>query len=670
MELEFVEGTGLVLLLTATLAEAADTNPASNSSDDLAELTLEQLINVKVTSVAKEQTDLFTSPAAISVVTSDDIRRLGIASLPEALRLVPGMDVAQIDANEWAVSARGFNGEFGRDLLVLIDGRTVYSPSSAGVYWNSQDVVMEDLDRIEVIRGPGATMWGANAVDGVINIISKSAKETQGLLVSSSVGNVEQDSATVRYGGELVSNLYYRVYAKRSDVSDFTDSSGKAAGDAWNYTQGGFRADWEPPSQNVFTLQGDYYYSEAGKPSELVSLAPPSVSLITDTEFNQGGNILGRWTRDFSDSAQLTLQTYFDHVEQSDGYGIEHLNTYDIDLQDRFSLGSWNDFVCGTGYRYQDAEDTPSFELTWTPRTQHIRLFNIFGQDDIKVVPDRLHLILGTKFEDNSLVQWEIEPNGRLLWTPTKNQSVWAAVSRAVRTPSLFELDARLNPGAFQPAPPSPPVLVSIFGNQNVTAEELLAYEVGYRIEAAKTLSFDLTGFYNVYDNLLIQVANPRVIETSPSPTHLLISSTYMNSGSGDTYGVELSSQWRVVENWRLTASYSWLGTRLSPASNFAQSPQQQVQLRSYLDLPCHLELNGAVYVVGRSTGPVANGYDEIPSYVRADLGLIWKPRKWLEIGVWGQNLLQSEHLEFSSQQTPALTDVPRSILGKVTVRF
>jgi iron complex outermembrane receptor protein len=658
------------LILAATSADATDTNLPSKSSADWGDLTLEQLVNVKVTSVAKGQTDLFTSPAAISVVTSDDISRLGITSIPEALRLVPGMDVAQINANQWAVSSRGFNAQFSRDLLVLVDGRTVYVPSSSGVFWNSQDVVMEDLDRIEVIRGPGATLWGANAVDGVINVISKSADQTQGLLLSSSAGTSEQDSATVRYGGELATNLYYRVYAQRSDQDGFTTSAGQPAGDAWDSSQGGFRMDWEPPTQNVVTFQGDYYYSIAETPTDLVALAPPSVSFITGKEYNEGGNELGRWTRDFSDSAQLSLQAYFDHVEEGDGFGNLIQNTYDIQLQDRFSLGSWNDFLFGTGYRYQTVEDTPSFDLTWTPETQNIRLFNIFGQDDITAVPDRLHFILGTKLEDNSLVEWKVEPNGRLLWTPTGNQSVWVAVSRAARTPSLFELDSRLNAAAFATGPSSPPALVSIFGNPNNTSEELLAYEVGYRVAPTKNLSFDITGFYNVYDDLLIAVANPTIFETSPSPPNVLISSTYMNAGSGETYGVELSSQWHVLENWRLTASYSWLGTRLTPASGFSQSPQQQFQVRSYLDLPYHLELNGAVYVVGRSTGPIATGYDEIPSYVRADLGLVWGPRKWLEVGIWGENLLQSEHVEFSSQQTDTLTDIPRSVLAKITVRF
>ena len=658
------------LLLLTAWAVRGDPNSPPKTTDDLENLTLEQLVNVRVTSVSKEQTDLFASPAAISVVTADDIRRLGITSLPEALRLVPGMDVAQITANEWAVSARGFNAEFGRDLLVLIDGQTVYTPSTAGVFWNAQEVVMEDLDRIEVIRGPGATLWGANAVDGVINVISKSAKETQGLLVSSSAGSAQQDTATVRYGGELASNLYYRVYGTHSDVSDFTDSNGKGAGDGWDSTLGGFRADWQPPSQNILTLQGRYYYSEAAQPIEQVTLAPPAVLLNSEKEFNQGGNVLGRWTRNVSDSAQWTVQAYFDHVEQNTGFGIEYLNTYDVDLQDRFSLGSWNDIVWGTGYRYQVVGETPTFELNWTPETQYIRLFNVFGQDDIMVVPERLHLILGSKFEDNSLVQWEVEPNARLLWTPSKNQTLWAAVSRACRIPSLFELDSRLNAAAFQPGPSSPPALVSVFGNPEATAEKLLAYELGYRIAPTKSLSFDLTGFYNVYQHLLVQVPNATVIEASPPPPHLLISSTYQNAGSGDTYGIELSGQWRVTENWRLTASYSWLGTQLTPASVFPHSPQQQFQVRSYLDLPYHLELNGAVYVVGQNTSPLSVGFQEIPSYVRADLGLIWRPCKWLEVGLWGQNLQQKEHIEFSAEQTHVLTEIPRSVLAKVTVRF
>jgi iron complex outermembrane recepter protein len=665
-------GTGLALVLMGTFTEATDTNQPPKSADNSADLTLEQLVNVKVTSVSKEETDLFTSPAAISVVTADDIRRLGITSLPEALRLVPGMDVAQIDGNEWAVSARGFNAEFGNKLLVLIDGRTVYSPSSAGVFWNSQDVVMEDLDRIEVIRGPGATLWGANAVDGVINIISKSAKETQGLLISSSVGSEDQDTATVRYGGELASNLYYRVYAKRFDQDGLTTSAGKAAGDTWNSSQAGFRLDWEPPSQNVLTLQGDFYYSEAGKPVERVSLAPPEVSATHEIEYNQGGNILGRWTRNFSDSSQLTLQTYFDNVEQADGYGIEYLNTYDVDLQDRFALGSRNDFVWGSGYRYETVGNSPSYELTWTPEMEYIRLFNVFGQDDFAVVPDRLHLVLGSKFENDSLVGWEIEPNGRLLWTPAENQSLWVSVSRATRTPALVELNGHLNVAAFSTPPPGPPALVSIFGDPNNVPEKMTAYELGYRLAPAKNLSFDVTGFWNDYDDLLIQVPNPTVFQASPAPPHLLISSAWHNSGSGDTYGIELSSQWRVTDNWRLTASYSWMGTELTAeTSSFeGKSPTEQFQVRSYLDLPCHLELNGAVYFVDRSLSPSPTGLDAIPGYARVDLGLIWGPRKWLEVGLWGQNLQQSEHVEFASQQTPALTEIPRSVLAKVTMRF
>jgi iron complex outermembrane receptor protein len=663
-------GAGLAMLFTVFLAEAAETNQPPSAASDWSDLTLEQLVNVKVTSVSKEQTDLFASPAAIAVVTADDIRRLGITSIPEALRLVPGMDVAQINANEWAVSARGFNAEFGRDLLVLIDGRTVYTPSTAGVYWNAQDVAMEDLDRIEVIRGPGATLWGANAVNGVINVITKSAKETQGLLVSISTGSVDQDSATVRYGGELAGNLYYRVYAKRSDVSDYTDPTGKAAGDAWNSTLGGFRADWEPPSQHVLTLQGGYYYSEALQSADHVTLDPPAVVPITASEYNQGGNLLGRWTYHVSDSAQMTVQTYYDHVEQNSGFGIENLNTYDIDMHDQFSLGSWNNIIWGAGYRYQIADNKPTFELSWTPETQYIRLANIFGQDDITIVPDQLHLTLGSKFEDNSLVQWEIEPNARLLWTPAKKQSFWAAVSRSARTPSLFELDARVNAAAFPTGASSPPALVSIFGNPEDTAEKLLAYEAGYRVAPAKNLSFDLTGYYNYYDHLLIQVANPTVMESSPPPPHLLLSSTFLNAGSGNTYGAELSGQWHVLENWRLTASYSWLGTELNPESSFPQSPKQQFQVRSYLDLPYHLELNGALYFVGRNSSPVAVGYDEIPSYLRADLGLVWGPRKWLEIGLWGQNLLQSEHVEYASQQTSQVVDIPRSVLAKATLRF
>jgi iron complex outermembrane recepter protein len=665
-----LSGTGLAFGLMTNWAAAADTNQLSKSSADLENLTLEQLVNVQVTSVSKKETDLFTSPAAISVITQEDIRRMGITSIPEALRMIPGMDVAQITGNEWAVSARGFNSEYAGGLLVLIDGRTVYTPASSGVFWDSQDVVMEDLDRIEVIRGPGATLWGANAVNGVVNIITKSAKDTQGGMVSTTFGTEDQPIITVRYGGELATNLYYRVYGKYSNHLGLETSTGGDAPDDSNALLGGFRMDYEPSTQNNLTLQGDYYNNDAGRQVNQVTLDPAAVQPMNVTEHNSGGNAVGRWTHSFSEDSQLTLQTYYDHVEQGNGFGEEIRNTFDIDLQHRFALGTRNDIVWGAGYRYTDIKETPSFYLTWTPESQALQFGNLFVQDDITLVRDRLHFILGSKLEHNDLTGFEIQPSARLLWTPTEHQTVWAAVSRATQTPGLVYRDGRFNVAAFQP-PASPPILVSILANPNLEAENLVAYELGYRIEPVRRLSFDATVFYNVYGNVITAVPNATEFEPSPAPPHLLTSSTWQNSDSGETYGTELSAQWQVMDRWRLTASYTFLHMQLRPDPTAdSSSPQQQFQIRSYLDLPHHIEFNGALYYVDQISAPSGTTLTMIPSYIKLDLGITWHPTKSLEIGIWGKDLLDNEHPEFAALETTLITEMPRSVMGTITWHF
>jgi iron complex outermembrane receptor protein len=662
---------GLVagVLLRAAVVEAADTNQVPKPATDLENLTLEQLANVQVTSVSKKETDLFASPAAISVVTQDDIRRMGATSIPEALRMVPGMDVAQITGNEWAVSTRGFNSEYASSLLVLIDGRTVYTPGSSGVFWDAQDVVMEDLDRIEVIRGPGATLWGANAVNGVINITTKSAKDTQGGLVSASYGTEDQPITTVRYGGELATNLYYRVYGKYSDHPGLESSTGSSTADSSTSLLGGFRLDYEPATQDTFTLQGDYYSGTAGREVDHVTLVPAAVRIIDNQEDNSGGNILGRWTRAFSEESQLTLQMYFDHSRQGYGVGESMLDTFDVDLQHRFAIGTRNDIVWGGGYRDIEAKDPPNFFLTFAPASQNLQLGNVFAQDDITLAPDRLHLTLGSKLEHNDLTGFEIQPSARLLWTPTGRQTVWAAVSRATQTPALAA-HGRFNVAAEQP-PSGPPVLVSILGNPNMQAETLLAYEVGYRIEPAKRLSFDVTAFYNVYAGVEETISIPTTFETSPAPPHVLVASRWENAESGDTYGTEFSAQWQVVEHWRLTASYTFLHMQLQPdASADLSSPQQQFQIRSYLDISRNVEFNGALYYTDQIATKSGSGMVPIDSCVKLDLGLTWRPIKSLEIGLWGKNLLQDQHAEFGSQESALITEIPRSVMGKITWHF
>ncbi len=657
-----------LILLAACSAGAADSSPAS--TDSFTDISLEELINIQVTSVSKKETGLFTSPAAIYVITQEDIHRSGMTSLPELLRMVPGMDVVRIDANHWAVSARGFNDQYANKLLVLIDGRTIYAPVTAGIFWNVRNVPLEDIERIEVIRGPGATLWGANAVNGVINIITKSAKDTQGGLVAVTYGTEDQPGTTVQYGGQLATNLFYRAYVSYFNREHFEDSTGKGTADAWDSIRGGFRMDWEPGTENNFTFQGDYYRVNAGETIDDTTLAPPFVNRINFVNHNQGGNVLGRWTHNFSDTSQLSLQTYYDHSEQGDAPIVFKNCTYDFDLQHRFALGSRQDIVWGGGYRYLTEDSSPSFFVTITPGSTREQIFSAFIQDDITVIENRLHLTLGSKLEHNDITGFEVEPSGRLAWTPTKKQTIWAAVSRAVRTPSYLEQGIRQNRSAFPLPPPFSVGLVSVFGNPNLKSEELTAYELGYRIKPAERLSFDVSTFYNVYDRLITPVQGVLDFTTIPPVNPL----TFQNNQRGETYGAELLGEWQVTDYWRLIASYSLLQMHVHPnlpgASINNISPQNQLQLRSYLNLPHHLELDGAIYYVDQIAPISGISGMPIPAYVRVDLGMTWRPIKSLEIGIYGQNLADGGHLEFTNYKTTLLTEIPRSVMGRVTWRF
>ena len=662
-------GAMLAFGLLADLATAAATDQSSKSSADLEDLTLEQLVNVQVTSVSKKETDLFTSPAAIYVITQEDIHRSGLMSIPELLRMVPGLEVARIDANHWAITARGFNGQYANKLLVLMDGRSVYMPVSAGVYWNVEDMPLDDIERIEVIRGPGAALWGANAVNGVINIISKRAKDTQGGLVTISYGTENQPSTTVRYGGQLATNLFYRAYVKYFNRDNFTSSTGPDTADAWSAVRSGFRLDWDASAENNFTLQGDYYYENAGETVDQATFTPPYVNRQNFVDHNKGANMLGRWTHNYSDTSQLNVQLYYDYSEQGDAPNVLKNNTVDFDLQHRFALGSRQDIVWGGGYRYLTEEASQSFFATFTPSYVHEQAFSTFVQDTLTIVEDRLNLTLGSKFEHNDITGFEVQPSIRLAWTPTKKQTVWAAVSRAVRTPSYLERDILQNRSVVQP-PAGPPVLVSILGNPNLNSEQLTAYELGYRIKPVEPLSFDATAFYNVYDQLIALVQGVPSFETSPAPPHVLVPLAYQNNQSAETYGAEILGEWRVTENWRLVASYTYLQAHLNPAPDFDSNPQNQFQIHSYLNLPHHVGLDAAVYYVDQIDSVLGDATATIPAYVRVDFGLTWRPIKSLELGIFGQNLLDDHHLETTSYKTTVLTEMPRSVMGRIIWSF
>lgn len=639
----------------------------------LADLSLEQLMNESVTSVSKKETKLNDAPAAISVITADDLARLGITTIPEALRLVPGLDVARMDASRWAISSRGFNFGYANKLLVLMDGRSLYTPSFGGVQWGDQDLMLEDLDRIEVIRGPGATLWGANAVNGVINITSKSSRDTQGMLVSTALGSDEQTLTSIRYGGQVNPQIHYRTYLKYFNRDDFSLQSGGNAGDGWDAIRGGFRTDWDATEQDLVTLQGDIYSAGAGENVSTPQLTPPFSTEHRLDNSSRGGNLLGRWTRTLSETSHLSAQAYFDYFRAEVGDKRESRRTADIEFEYRFAAGTRNDLVWGAGYRFTTDKLTNSPSIHWDPPSRDLNLYNTFLQDEITLVPDRLRFTIGSKFERNDYTGWELQPGARLLWTPHSQHTVWASVSHAVSTPNRVTRDGRVTIGVSPTEPGGPVLQTDLVGNDGVVSEALDAFELGYRVEVTPELSFDLAAFYNRYDKLVGVTPGSPDFVADPQP-RIELPLTLENLGSGETYGAELSVQWKPLDYWKLTANYSLLRMRMQPdkgASRSSASPQQQVGLRSYLTLPWNLELNGAACFVDQVTPYHSSGANvDIPAYLRADIGLLWHASPSLDVGIWGYNLLDGSHPEFTSRNSNQITEVPRSIMVKLTWRF
>lgn len=654
---------------------AVQAEPSTNAVSQLASLSLEDLSNIRVSSVSKHNEKITEAPAAIYVITGEDIRRSGVTSIPEALRLAPGIEVARLDAHNWAISSRGFNDLFANKLLVLIDGRSVYTPLFSGVFWDVQDTLLEDIDRIEVIRGPGATLWGANAVNGVINIISKSAKETQGGLITAGYGTEEQGFGAVRYGGKLGDDVFYRVYAKVFNRDDSALPSGERNNDDWRAWRTGFRTDWEPSAQNLFTVQGDAYYGEEGQTYFLFKPTPGQQTVRSRIDV-YGGNVIGRWTHNFSAESELKLQAYYDHTSRDAGWFNEDRETGDVDLQYRTPIGDWQSIVAGIGYRYTYSYNLRSnFTVQYSPPDRGTHIFNTFIQDEITVIKDRLRLTLGSKLEYNDYTRWEIQPSGRMLWTPHEKHSVWASVSRAVRTPSRTDNEARVTTGVFPAGmlTPAPfPAVTTFDGNSQFKAEVLMAYELGYRVQPHRKLSLDLALFYNDYERL--RTFEMGAADFSSAPAYVRIPFYFRNGLNGETYGGELAGSFQAAEWWHLRASYSYLQIQLhkDPGSTDTTqeniervSPHHQVSLRSFLDLPWNLQFDTTVRYVDflRASG--------VQSYIGLDLRLGWRPHKNLDISIVAQNLLDSQHREFppSALQTPQ-AEIERAVHGKITFRF
>ncbi len=650
----------------ATLALARDADPPSPG--DLTELDLEDLLKIQVTSAAKRSQPLSQTAAAVYVITREDIERSGATSIPEALRLAPGLEVARIGSSTWAITARGFNGRFANKLLVMIDGRSVYTPQFAGVYWDVQDTLLEDVERIEVIRGPGASLWGANAVNGVINILTRKAAEARGGLAVAGGGSEERGFGGLRYGHALGNRGAYRAYAKYFDRDASWRATGEEARDAWDAGRGGFRADWGLGATDALVVQGDVYDGdEDDTVTEPVLGAPYAQSFEIETDAS-GGNLLGRWEHRLPGGSDAELQVYFDRTRRAYGSGLERRTTYDLDFQHRVAAGARQEVVWGLGYRATVDSNRDTFTTLFDPPRRGVTLASAFVQDDVWLSPDGFRLTLGSKFEHNSYTGFEVQPTIRLLWPARPRQTLWAAVSRSVRAPSRAENDVRFNQSAFD-AGGGTTGLVAFFGNRDIRSEELLAYEVGYRVQATESLSLDVATFYNEYTDLLGLTQGPAFPEASPLPAHLVVPVTAGNDLDGESYGIEIASAWRPAERWKLSAWYSHFVLRLHPdmASIYSRGddPRHQVQVRSYLDLPRNVSLDAVAHFVEDLPN------QDVPDYLRFDLRVAWRPTHRLEASLVGQNLLQRRHGEFgSSSLLTSATEVERGVYGKVTWRF
>ncbi len=620
-------GLSLCLVLAPGIAPANGTQHAS-----LADMSLEQLADVVVTSVSRREERLADAAASVFVISADDIRRSGAASLPEALRLAPNLQVARIDAHQYAISARGFNSSTANKLLVLIDGRTVYTPLYSGVFWDAQQVMLEDVERIEVISGPGGTLWGANAVNGVINVITRAAQDTQGTMVAAGAGNLVQRAAA-RTGGTLGENGHYRIYGQIFDRAHFETESGTRVRDAGRTGQGGFRADFGSDAERL-TIQGDVYRGR--------------IEQVPGKREISGANLLARWDQRLANGSSLHLQTYYDHTERDHpGVFREKLDTVDIEFNHALQPTVGHKLIWGGGYRYARDRVTNSAVLSFLPAERNLEQGNLFIQDEIALRPD-LDVTIGLKAESNPYTGFEYLPNMRLAWRPDKSSMLWSALSRTVRAP------ARIDREFFIPGSPA----VAIAGGPNFRSEVAHVFEVGYRAQPTHAVSYSVTAFHHDFDRL-------RSVEPTP------VGGVLENRIAGTMSGIEAWGTYRVSDAWRLSGGLVEMNRNLRREAGSADvrglaalgnDPERTLLLKSAFDLGPRHELDVTVRHVGSLPDPV------VSSYTAVDARVGWRPDPDLEVSLSLQNMFDAGHVEFGGAATRS--EIERSVFLKLLWRL
>jgi len=600
---------------------------------DLTQLSLEDLMNTKVTSASKQAESLSGAPAAIYVLTGEDIRRGGFTTLPDALRMVPGLYVAQTNAHLWEVSARGFSDLSNNKMLVLVDGRSVYSQEVGTVYWDTLDIPLENIERVEIIRGPGGALWGANAVNGVINIVTKNAQQTQGMMVSTSESAEEGYSTTVRYGGQVGSSLNYSAFGRASYWEPFTSPSGSTPPDNFALSQAGLRADWAASSKDAVTIETGGYDGRLG--ANIFQTNIPQTYLL------KGGHALAHWRRTISERNTIETLTYCDWYARFGTPG-EKRNSCDLEFQHTHQFTPRQSLISGGSF-FTTGDDLTPDPATYRPERRRTNVFSGFAQYEVKIIPHRLRILAGTKLEHNDYTGFEYQPQGRVVWTPNKVNTVWTSVSRSVRIPSRNESDLDL----VIPAGPvnGEPSFLSVVGNPDLQSEHILAYELGYRVEPVPTLSLDLALYYNQYNNLI--VSSPTTVQVLPN--EILLLSDFINGPNAETHGAELSAKWQPVRIWTISA-----GVTETHGSEVAvnATPEHLFNIQSRMNLPHRIEFDSGLYHysslgIGQDTGdPAFVPVQGVPTLNRVDVGVGWHPASRWTFSVWGRNLQSDKHVE------------------------
>lgn len=635
--------SGFFLLSSLPVAMAAA------SGVDLFERSLEELGQLRVVTVSRRSEPVRDAPSAIYVITSEDIRRSGYTTLPEILRLAPGVEVARHGAHSWTISIRGFNSDLSNKLLVLIDGRSVYSPLFAGVFWDAQDTLIADIDRIEVISGPGSTLWGTNAVNGVVNVITKEAQQTRGLLVDAGGGDEERAFAGVRYGWAVGDDVAARVYAKYADRDASALPAGGAAFDEWWTARAGLRVDWAMNETDELKIQGDVYDA---KLSDLLrgdftlgSLPGPDMPGDVDIA---GYNVLARWIREMDDGGNIRLQAYLDNTDRNiPGSFNERRDTFDLDFQQGFPAGE-HQIVWGLGYRVTSDDLDNTLFATFIPEERTDETFRLFIQDQIGLWSDRLLLTVGLDVNHNDYTNFEWHPNVRLTWAVDNRHTLWSAVTRAVRIPARLNTDLVLT-APFE-LPGGLPLYVNLSGSDAYQSEELLAKEVGYRALLNDRLSLDVALFHNDYDRLQTQEVGTPVVVGDP-PEYLLLSGTLANGMKGETWGGTFVATWQAHADWRMQFQYAYLDFDLhlkegsldqNALSIAGNSPKHQAAVYSFLELPANLELFAGLRYVDEL--PALS----IPDRMALDASIGWRATDDLRLSLTVRNLNDDTHPEFA----------------------